>query len=103
AIAVARLSARALPAAAPRVLGVRWLPRDAAAGGEEAPLSLLEVSGAFADVAAAAGAGVRRARDKRLARLAARASADEREFLNRIVGGEMRTGVSEGLLLEAVA
>jgi len=103
AIAVAFLSARAFPASDPRVLGVRWLPRDAAAGGEEAPLTLLDVSGAFADVAAAAGAGVRRARDERLARLAARASADEREFLNRIVGGEMRTGVSEGLLLEAIA
>src|SRR5207248_2713001 len=49
------------------------------------------------------GAGARRARDERLARLASRVSADEREFLARIIGGEMRTGVSEGLLLEAIA
>src|SRR5204862_7911805 len=45
----------------------------------------------------------RRARDERLARLASSVSADEREFLARIIGGEMRTGVSEGLLLEAIA
>src|SRR5206468_1380220 len=79
------------------------LPRDAGGGAEGAPLTLLDVAGAFADVAAATGAGVRRTRDERLARLAARASADERDFLNRIIGGEMRTGVSEGLLLEAIA
>ena len=103
ATAVAFLAARAFPASDPRVLGVRWLPRDAGGGAEGAPLTLLDVAGAFADVAAATGAGVRRTRDERLARLAARASADERDFLNRIIGGEMRTGVSEGLLLEAIA
>ena len=103
ATSVSFLAARAFPASDPRVLGVRWLPRDAGGGAEGAPLTLLDVAGAFADVAAATGAGVRRTRDERLARLAARASADERDFLNRIIGGEMRTGVSEGLLLEAIA
>src|SRR5919204_4520443 len=102
ATAVAFLAARAFPASDPRVLGVRWLPRDAG-GGQGAPLTLLDVVEAFADVAAATGGGVRRARDERLARLATRASADERDFLNRIIAGEMRTGVSEGLLLEAIA
>jgi len=63
----------------------------------------MDIAEAFADVAAATGAGARRARDERLARLASRVSADEREFLARIIGGEMRTGVSEGLLLEAIA
>jgi DNA ligase-1 len=102
--AVAFLAARAFPPSDPRVLGVRWLPRNAGGGsGEGPPLTLLEVAEAFADVAGASGAGVRRTRDERLARLAARASADERDFLNRIIGGEMRTGVSEGLLLEAIA
>src|SRR5438477_5490649 len=103
ATAVAFLAARAFPASDPRVLGVRWLPRDAGGGAEGAPLTLLDVAGAFAAVAAATGAGVRRTRAARLARLAARASADGRDFLNRIIGGEMRTGVSEGLLLEAIA
>jgi DNA ligase-1 len=72
-------------------------------GAISGPPTLKDVAEAFADVAVATGAGVRRARDERLARLAARASPDERDFLNRIIGGEMRTGVSEGLLLEAIA
>ena len=33
----------------------------------------------------------------------ARASTDERETLQRIIAGEMRTGVSDGLVLEAIA
>jgi DNA ligase-1 len=101
--AVAFLGGRTFPASDPRVLGIRGLPRDSTGALVAEPLSLIDVSDAFADVAAAVGAGVRRARDERLARLAARASADEREFLNRIIGGEMRTGVSDGLLLEAIA
>ena len=54
-------------------------------------------------MAAAGGAGSRRSRDELLRALAARASADEREMLQRIIGGEMRTGVSDGLVLEAIA
>ena len=105
ATAVAFLAARAFPASDPRVLGVRGLPSERPGEAEAllGPLTLLHVAEAFADVAAATGSGVRRARDERLARLASRASDDERDFLARIVGGEMRTGVSEGLLLEAIA
>jgi len=101
--AVAFLAARAFPSSDSRVLGVRGLPRHVASAAVSAPLSLMDVAEAFADVAAASGAGVRRARDERLARLAERASPDEYQFLNRIIGGEMRTGVSDGLLLEAIA
>jgi DNA ligase 1 len=103
--AVAFLAGRPFPASDPRVLGVRGLPRRAAgtAASSAERLTLLDVAGAFADVAAASGSGSRRQRDERLAQLAARAGGDEFEFLNRIVFGEMRTGVSEGLLLEAIA
>src|SRR5262249_44217407 len=38
-----------------------------------------------------------------LVTLAARASPDERAIIGRIIGGEMRTGVSDGLVLEAIA
>jgi DNA ligase 1 len=103
--AVAFLAGRAFPTSDVRVLGVRGLgrgPLEPAPTGDPA-LTLGDVAAAFADVAGAAGAGARRARDARLAQLAARASADERDFLARIIGGEMRTGVSEGLLLEAIA
>jgi len=101
---VAFLAGRAFPASDPRVLGVRGLPRESSRVPDEREgETLRDVAEAFADVAAATGAGARRARDERLARLASRVSADEREFLARIIGGEMRTGVSEGLLLEAIA
>jgi len=108
ATAVAFLAGRPFPTSDSRVLGVRGLPRggerhSGGSGAGSEPLTIKAVAEAFADVAAAVGSGVRRARDERLARLVAQASADERDFLNRIIGGEMRTGVSEGLLLEAIA
>jgi DNA ligase-1 len=101
--AVAFLTGRAFPQSDPRVLGVRWLPSltDAPAAG--ASLTLGDVAAAFGEIAEAGGAGSRRTRDDLLRALAARASADERETLQRIITGEMRTGVSDGLVLEAIA
>jgi DNA ligase 1 len=100
--AVAFLTARAFPSSDARVLGVRGLP-DVGAPQAGPPLAIGDVSAAFATVAAAAGSGARAARDHALATLAARASDDERVILARIIGGEMRTGVSDGLVLEAIA
>jgi DNA ligase-1 len=100
--AVDFLTGRAFPATDPRALNVRGLP-PAPPSPIGPPLTLADVAGAFAEVAATTGAGARRARDERLAALAARASRDEREILGRIVSGEMRTGVSDGLVLEAIA
>jgi DNA ligase-1 len=99
--AVAFLTGRAFPTSDARVLGVRGLPAGGGRSGE--PLTLGDVAAAFGDVAAAGGAGSRKAREARLTELAARADPDERDFLNRIIFGEMRTGVSEGLVLEAIA
>ena len=103
ATAVAFLTGRAFPQSDPRVLGVRRLPPAGEAPPTGAPLTLPDVAAAFADIAEAGGAGARRARDELLRALAARASADERETLQRIIVGEMRTGVSDGLVLEAIA
>jgi DNA ligase-1 len=61
------------------------------------------VAEAFAAVAETSGPGARRIRDERLATLAARAGDDERAVLARIIGGEMRTGASDGIVLEAIA
>ena len=102
ALAVAFLTGRPFPASDPRVLGVRGLPRGVAPAAG-ASLTLGDVGDAFAAVAEAAGAGSRRAREARLTDLAARATAEEHQFLGRIVGGELRTGVSDGLVLEAIA
>jgi len=100
--AVAFLTARPFPTSDPRVLGVRGLPGGVPAS-DASGLTLSDVGAAFAAVAEAAGAGSRRAREARLTELTARATAEERDFLGRIIGGELRTGVSEGLVLEAIA
>jgi DNA ligase-1 len=99
--AVTYLSGRAFPASDPRVLNVRGLP--APAGAAPPPLTLADVAQAFGAVAEAAGPGARRLRDARLAELVARASEAERDLLQRIIYGEMRMGLSEGLVLEAIA
>jgi len=108
--AVTYLSGRAFPASDPRVLNVRGLPSPGPSpspcplpGGERVPPTLADVAQAFGAVAEAAGPGARRLRDARLGELAARASAEERDLLQRVIYGEMRMGLSEGLVLEAIA
>jgi DNA ligase-1 len=100
--AVDFLTGRAFPPTDPRTLNVRGLP-PAPSAPIGPPLTLTDVADAFAAVAATSGAGSRRARDELLAALAARAAPDEREVIARIIGGEMRNGVSDGLVLEAIA
>ena len=99
--AVTYLSGRAFPASDPRVLNVRGLPPAAVVSA--APLTLADVDRAFGEVAGAAGPGSRRLRESRLADLSGRASEAERDLLERIIHGEMRMGLSEGLVLEAIA
>jgi len=101
--AVTYLSGRAFPASDPRVLNVRGLPAPGPAVATAAPLTLADMAQAFGAVAEASGPGARRLRDARLGELAARASAEERDLLQRVIHGEMRMGLSEGLVLEAIA
>jgi DNA ligase-1 len=100
--AVAYLTGRAFPASDARVLGVRGLP-TAGPPALEASVTMTDVAETFAAVAEAGGPGSRRIREEYLAALAARATEDERAVLGRIITGEMRTGVSDGLVLEAIA
>lgn len=106
--AVAFLTGRAFPASDPRVVEVGWATLDEAADKAGPPpdvpgLSLLDVAGAFADIAAAVGPGAHRARSERLRDLLRRATADERRILGGIVLGEMRIGLHEGLIGDAIA
>ena len=102
ATAVLFLTGRAFPPSDPRALGIRWLPSvDEPTVG--APLSFADIAAAFAAVAEAQGHGARQSKERVVRQLLARASQAEREILARIVGGEMRTGVSDGLVLEAIA
>lgn len=106
--AVAFLAGRPLPSSDPRDLGVSWatlarVRERAAPTPRGGGLTLLEAARAFEAIAAATGAGSRRAKERLLADLLGRASREEAETLVHILMGEMRIGVHEGLIQEAVA
>ena len=66
-------------------------------------LTLLEVDAAFRSIKDAKGKGAAARRSTRLAELFAPADAAERDFLARLIAGELRQGALEGVMLEAVA
>jgi DNA ligase-1 len=66
------------------------------------PLSLQEVHAAFAAIAELSGSGSRQRRIARLADLFRRATPLEAKYLAKIVVGEMRHGVQEGIVLDAI-
>ncbi|HYX92391.1 MAG TPA: ATP-dependent DNA ligase [Myxococcaceae bacterium] len=76
--------------------------RDAPAAGA-ALLELREVDAAFSALASLAGAGSAMERRRSLSALLARATADEQDFLIRLVMGELRQGALEGLMVDALA
>ena len=65
-------------------------------------LTLKEVDAAFAELATS-GKGASAVRAERLAALFSRATTDERDFLARLIVGELRQGALKGLMLEAVS
>ena len=77
--------------------GLRGTPASAPS------LTLREVDGALAAVAATAGKGSAAARNARLHALFERATAAEQDFLVRLLVGELRQGALEGVMLEAIA
>ncbi|WP_242343060.1 ATP-dependent DNA ligase [Anaeromyxobacter terrae] len=119
---IARL-AEALRALAPeeRRAGASWLSGELSQGriglgpaavrraleGSEpagaATLSVAEVEAALDRIAAARGGGSGGERARLLAALLARGTAEERDFLGRLLLGELRQGALEGVLAEAVA
>jgi ATP-dependent DNA ligase I len=66
-------------------------------------LSVAEVDRAFEELARVSGAGSSVERRRRLGALLGRATPEERDFLARLVLGELRQGALEGVLVEAVA
>jgi DNA ligase-1 len=68
-----------------------------------ATIELREVDAAFDRVAGAAGTGSNAVRATALRGLLERATADEQDFLIRLLYGELRQGALEGVLIEAVA
>jgi DNA ligase-1 len=75
--------------------------RDVAAAASS-ELDLREVDAGFDRLAAATGPGSADLRAQLLRQLFARATADEQDFLTRLLFGELRQGALEGVLAEAV-
>lgn len=69
----------------------------------ERPPTISEVSKALRGMAAASGKGSRGRRERLLTGLLGRMGPIEREYLARMLLGEMRIGVIEGVMLEAIA
>jgi DNA ligase-1 len=87
-------------------IGVGYASLRAQAGSPASlpTLTLAEVHTALGALKAeAAGAGSSQRRAARLATLLARATLDEREFLMRLVLGELRQGAEAGVVTDAVA
>jgi DNA ligase-1 len=89
----AALPGAALPGAA--------LPGEALPGG--GALTVAETDAVFEAVGQVAGAGAQAERRRLLAVLFGRASQTEREFLVRLLAGELHQGALEGVMVEAVA
>jgi DNA ligase-1 len=89
-------------------IGLGWKIVDAIAA--QAPvqdaadgLSVRDVDVTFQRLAETTGKGSQQARVELLAGLFARATAGERDFLARLILGELRQGALEGMLVEAIA
>jgi DNA ligase-1 len=74
-----------------------------AASGMAPTLTVSEVDGVFAEVGAVTGAGAQATRRRMLADLFGRATDAERDFLIRLISGELHQGALEGVMIEAVA
>lgn len=66
-------------------------------------LTVSEVDDALGEVAATAGSGSARRRAEMLRALLARATEPERDFLFRLLTGELRQSALEGVMLDAIA
>jgi ATP-dependent DNA ligase len=79
------------------------LSGDGAADEMPPTLTVGEADAVFAEVGAVTGAGAQAARKRLLADLFGRATAGERDFLIRLIAGELHQGALEGVMIEAVA
>ena len=79
------------------------LLRDAAAGAAEPALTLTETDAAFGAIGQVTGAGSQAQRRQLLGGLLRRATPPERDFLVRLLAGDLRQGALEGVMTDAVA
>jgi ATP-dependent DNA ligase I len=69
----------------------------------QASLTLMETDASFEEIGALAGPGSQARRRELLASLVGRATQTEREFLVRLIAGDLRQGALEGVMTDAVA
>ena len=87
-------------------IGVAWATIEQArheTSAAAATLTLAAVDAAFGRIAAARGGGSSAARSALLAELFRQATAEEQDFLTRLLLGELRQGALEGVVADAVA
>jgi ATP-dependent DNA ligase I len=87
-------------------LGIGYAMLQAASDGSPAPepsLTLADVDRALGEIAVMRGAGATSLRTEALRRLFARATESEREFLIRLLVGELRQGALAGVMTDAIA
>jgi DNA ligase-1 len=87
----------------PAAGGGAALPPDLASPPAEPTLTLTETDEAFGAIGAQTGPGSQVERRQLLRRLLARATADERQFLVRLLAGDLGQGALAGVMTEAIA
>jgi DNA ligase 1 len=87
----------------PAADGGAALPPDLASPPAEPTLTLTEADEAFGAIGAQTGPGSQVERRQLLRRLLARATADERQFLVRLLAGDLGQGALAGVMTEAIA
>ena len=87
-----------------RQIGVGWATlRDLPAPASAPSLTVAEVDREFERIGALTGPGSQGARREAVAALFARATEREARFLRRLLGGELRQGALEGVMVQALA
>ena len=107
--AVLLLVAGIFPESDPKVLNIgfatvrRALEAAGAGGLSPSPLTILDVQQRFEAIAAVKGPESTRTRQQLLEEFFRRASKEEQQVLLKAISGEMRIGVNEGVMIEAIA
>ena len=107
--AVLLIVGRIFPEADSKALNVGWATLQKALGSarqarlDARPLTILDVHRAFEEIAATSGPDSVRGRRRLLQSLLGQASREEQEIILKNISGEMRIGVNEGVMLEAIA
>ena len=88
-----------------RRLNVGWATawKDKTVAADEPTVTLLDVDQCFQQLADASGTGSQTARTALVTQLFGRATAEEQNYLRRLIVGEMRQGALEGVVTDAVA